>query len=191
MIKTILTLAIIFCLSSLCYGQFTKGKILAGGSFSANFNSYNYTSGTSSKSSSISFFPQVGYFIVDNFAAGAGLSLSHSNYKAPSGSPTGELSSSSISFSPFARYYMNTFFGQATFELGSSKTKTEGTNGSTIHLNNSGWSLAVGYAYMLNEHVAIEPQIGYGANYVDVGSGNTTTNGNIFLKAGIQVYLGR
>lgn len=188
--KICATLLILFCICTASFAQFTKGKILTGGSFSTNFNSYS-NGGISYKSSSISFFPQVGYFIVDNFAAGAGLSLSHSNFKAPSGSTAGGLSSSDISFSPFARYYINKFFGQTTFELGSSKTKIEGTNGSTASLKNSGWSLAVGYAYMLNEHVAIEPQVGYGTNYVKNDSGNKTTNGNLFLKAGIQVYIGK
>lgn len=188
--KTIGTLALFLCFSSIGYCQFTKGKFLAGGSFSANFNSYN-NGGISYKSNSISFFPQVGYFLMDNLAAGAGLSLSYSSYKAPSGSITGELTSSSISFSPFARYYMDKFFGQATFELGSSKTKTDNTNLSNVSFKNSGWSLSAGYAYLLNENVAIEPQIGYGTSYVKNDSGNKTTNGNLFLKVGIQVYIGK
>ncbi len=187
--KIIGILAFFLFLSSVGYCQFTKGKFIAGGSFSATSNSYKYNDGsTTSKSSSVSVNPQVGYFIVDNFAAGAGLSLSHSVYKAPSGSPSGELSSNNISFSPFVRYYIDKFFGQATFELGSSKTKTDNTN---FNFKNSGWSLSAGYAYLLNEHVAIEPQIGYGTNYVKNDFGNKTTNGNLFLKAGIQVYIGK
>jgi len=190
--KIIGTLVLFICLSSIGYCQFTKGRFMAGGSLSATSSSYNYNDGSAtSKSNSVSFYPQVGYFMINNFAAGVGLSLSRSHYKAPSASPTGDVSSNSINFSPFARYYIHKFFGQATFERGTSKTKTEGTSGSPYHLKNTGWSLSAGYAFLLNNHVAIEPQVGYGINYVDTSAGNNTTNGNLFLKAGIQVYIGR
>lgn len=188
--KIFFSILLLTCICTVGFAQFTKGKILAGGSLSTNFNSYN-NAGISYKQTSVDFFPQVGYFIMNNMAVGAGLSLGYSKYKAPSGSLTGTLSSSSISFSPFARYYLDNFFGQATFELGSNNTIITSTANSTLHQKNSGWSLSAGYAYLLNEHVAIEPQIGYGTRYVKNDSGNKTTNGNLFLKVGIQVYIGK
>lgn len=186
--KTIIgTIAIMFCLSSLCYSQFTKGKILVGGSFSANSNTSKYNDGAStSKSSSVSFNPQVGYFFLNNLAAGVGLDLVHTTFKLADNS---KFTSNSISFEPFARYYFDKLYGQASFHVGSTKSKSDAANSSTANVTNIGWSLAAGYAYLLNEHVAIEPQIGYKLNYL--GSSVDGTYGTLFLKIGIQVYLGR
>jgi hypothetical protein len=55
---------------------------------------------------------------MNNMAVGAGLSLSYSKLKSPPGSIIGAVTSTSFSFSPFARYYIHNFFGQATFGLG-------------------------------------------------------------------------
>jgi hypothetical protein len=185
--KTIGTVAIIFCLSSLCYSQFTKGKILAGGSFSANSNTSKYNDGLStSKSNSVSFNPQIGYFFANNFTAGVGLDLGHTTFTLADNS---KFTSNSISFEPFTRYYFDKFYGQASFHVGSTKSKSDAANSSTANVTNTGWSLAVGYAYLLNEHVAIEPLIGYKFNYL--GSAVDGTYGSLFLKIGIQVYLGK
>ena len=185
--KTIVTLTIIFCLSSMCYSQFTKGKILAGGSFSANSNTSKYNDGLStSKSSSVSFNPQVGYFFFNNFTAGVGLDLGYTTFKLADNS---KFTSNSISFEPFTRYYFDKFYGQASFHLGSTKSKSDAANSSTANVTNKGWSVAAGYAYLLNEYVAIEPQIGYKLNYL--GSSVDGTYGTLFLKIGIQVYLGK
>jgi hypothetical protein len=178
-------ISIMLCFGSLSFAQFTKGKVLAGGSFSTNFNTYNIA-GISYKQTSVDFFPQAGYFIMNNMAVGAGLSLGYSKLKSPPGSITSTVTSTSFRFSPFARYYIHNFFGQATFGLG-----TQTPVNSSFELKNSSWAVSAGYAYLLNEHVAIEPQIGYETNYLKQGSGSRTTNGNLFLKVGIQVYLGK
>lgn len=183
--------SIAMCISTLSYSQFTKGKILAGGSFSVDLNTNKYRDGgTTTKggnSNSFILYPQIGYFFMDNLAAGAGLSLGTSSSK----SGNTKFTYTTTYLSPFARYYFGNIYGQATLELGSSKVKTDvsGTT-TTTKTNGSGWSLAAGYAYLLNDHVAIEPQIGYGVNYSDADPG-TDIRGGLFLKAGLQVYLGK
>ena len=192
--KIIGTLAIIFCLSTMGYCQFAKGRFLVGGSFSTNFNSSKYKSGgtttTTGKTSSINFYPQVGYFFIDNFAAGAGLDIGSGSYTA--NNQSSKVTTTSISLVPFARYYFDKFYAQATVQVGSSTSKSDAPNSTTSQVNNSGWSLAGGYAYMLNDHVAIEPQIGYGVNYYSSGSSSgKAIDGGLFLKVGLQVYLGK
>jgi len=184
--KELITIVILLGLVLPGFSQFTKGKFLAGGTFTASVNNYKYNDGSSSsKSSSASLNPQIGYFFMDNFAAGAGLTLS-----ATKSTFSDDLTATSkgISFAPFARYYFSKFYGQASFQLGSDKFKSEGVTNSDNKTNSTGWSLAAGYAYLLNDHVAIEPQLGYKATYF--GSADRT-NGSFFLNIGLQVYIGK
>ncbi len=191
--KIIGTLLILFICSMIGYSQFTKGKILAGGSFNLSFNSNKYKSGSitsnTGNTNSFNLYPQVGYFFIDNLAAGAGLNILTGATKYTNAKST----YSSISIAPFVRYYYNKFYGQFSFSSGSLKTTNDIPPApSNTKSNTTGWSLAGGYAYLLNEHVAIEPQIGYGQSY-QTGGGNSgkTTSGGLFIKAGFQIYLGK
>jgi len=189
--KVIGILFITMCISTVGYSQFTKGKIMIGGSFSANFDANKYKNGgtTTKESTTNSFglYPQVGYFFMDNLAAGAGLSLGSSTTKSGSN----KFIYTTTYLSPFARYYFGNIYGQLAFDLGSSKAKTETNNTTTTtKTNGSGWSLAAGYAYLLNDHVAIEPQLGYGLNYTQADPGKDI-QGGLFIKVGIQVYIGK
>jgi len=188
--KIIGTLVIIIGLSSTCYSQFTKGKILAGGSFNSAWSNKigsNSTSYVPGKTFSINLYPQSGYFFANNFAAGIGLNLGTEIIKSSVFLSDSEfkLQTNTLSFEPFARYYfLKKFYTQAIFKAG--RTGSYGTD----YKKFKGWSLAAGYAYMLNEHVAIEPQIGYSIDYKG-NSLNRTNKQDVFLKIGIQVYLGR
>lgn len=183
--KTIGTLVLMFGLSLTGYSQFTKGKILAGGSFNANWSNdillgSFYAPG---KTFSINLYPQVGYFFANNFAVGAGLNVGTKTIKSTEAFSNGEFkaTTNTLSFEPFARYYfLNRFYTQALFKAGI-------TGGGGSKYKSKGWSLAAGYAHMLNEHVALEPQVGYGIDYPR----GSNKNGNLFFKVGIQVYIGR
>jgi opacity protein-like surface antigen len=178
-----------FFMSTISYGQFTKGRVLMGGSFSASANSNKYSGLATTKSWNVSLYPQVGYFVANNFAAGLGLQLGHSSFKSTS--TFGKSTFNSIYFEPFARYYFHNFYAQAAFQLGSTKQETKAPNASESKMKSTGWTVAAGYAYMLNEHVAIEPQLGYNVLYPDSGSSPKQTNGSLFLKIGVQVYIGK
>jgi outer membrane protein len=177
--------------------QFTKGSMLAGGSSNLGFGSDTYknksggTTTTTGKITSFSLEPSVGYFFMDNLAAGAGLGLSTSSYKSDGGSSKSKTSS--ITLSPFARYYFDKLYAQGGFQIGNSKTEI--TNGSTTQTTKSGisgWSLAGGYAILLNESISIEPQIGYqsiGNKFKD--SDNKIIHSGLFLRLGIFVYISK
>ncbi len=184
--KELMTIAILLGLALPGFSQFTKGKFLAGGTVTASVNNYKTNDGaTTSKSRSASLNPQISYFFMNNFAAGAGLILSASKSTFDFNLTA---TYNSISFAPFARYYLSKFYGQASFQFGSDKFKSEGVSSSNSKVNSKGWSLAAGYAYLLNDHVAIEPQLGYKATYF--GS-DDRTNGSLFLNIGLQVYIGK
>ena len=191
------TLAIlIFVLISLTgYSQFTKGTIMAGGSFSSTFNTdkskVGTTTTTNGKTTDITLNPQVGYFFMDNFAAGAGIIVSSSKFKADASDF--KSTNSTTALAPFARYYFDKFYGQAQFAFGSAKDKTESGGTSTETKSSvSAWNLAVGYAYLLNDHVAIEPQIGYGSQtQKNKSNDNKDIQAGPFIKIGLQIYLSK
>ena len=179
-------------ISTVSYGQFTKGTIMVGGNFSATFNTEKTKNGntitTTGHTNSVVMLPQAGYFPIDNLAVGAGVDMSSSKYKSTDGFYT--FSSNRVSLAPFARYYYEKFYGQGSFQVGSEKTKTlfdgsTSTSSSTI----SGWSLAVGYAYLLNESIAVEPQLGYGSVGQKYSSASKSINSGLFIKIGFQIYL--
>lgn len=179
------------------WAQFNQGNFLVGGSTNLNFNSYTDKSksgsstNTNGKSTNFSLEPSAGYFFMDNLAAGAGLNLSTSTYKPDGGGS--KYTSSSISLTPFVRYYFGKIYGQGAFQFGSEKT--ESTFGSTTETSKdaiSGWSLLAGYAIMLNESVSLEPQLGYGSiGYKDKDSDDKDINSGVFIRLGIFVYLSK
>lgn len=184
--KELITIAILLGLALPGFSQFANGKFMAGGTFRASLNSYKNNDGSSSSNSnSVILNPQIGYFFIKNFAAGAGLNLSATRATF---SDNTTATFKSVSFAPFARYYVANFYGQASFEFGSEKIKSDGVSAQNTKVDNTGWSLAAGYAYLLNDHVAIEPQLGYKAAYL--GSVDRT-NGSLFFNIGLQVYIGK
>jgi outer membrane autotransporter protein len=137
--------------------------------------------------------PSAGYFIIDNLAVGAAIDFNASSTK-PSGG-TGKSSSTSVSLSPFVRYYLNQgifFQGQVGFGSENSKYPSGGGTTTTTKYSTSNWSLGAGYAYFLNDFVAVEPMIGYGSNSQKTTSGPDVKYSypGLFLKVGFQVYLG-
>jgi len=195
--KKILTILMGVAMSTAVYAQFTKGTIMAGGSFGASFNTDKTKSGnttvTNGTNNSISLFPQAGYFIMDNLAVGAGIDLGISSSKAQGSN--NKSTSTSIALAPFARYYYQKLYGQFAFNLGTGNNKfTSGNTTTDNGYSTSGWSLAVGYAHLLNEHVAVEPQIGYGSTnqkYDAVGGTPSYTNKEpgLFIRIAFQIYL--
>ena len=129
---------------------------------------------------------------MDNFAAGAGLSIFSSTTKID-GTPRSN-SSSSFAFSPFGRYYFGKFFGQAGIGFGS--FSDESVNNNSVATTTKGstfnWSLGGGYAILLNEHVAIEPQILYRSDsQTPDGSNITDRNAGLYIQMGFQVYISK
>ncbi len=194
--KLVLSLIALFFITA-GYSQFTKGSYLLGGNtnlglgFTTNKTKANGSTSTDSKSSSFSIEPQAGYFIMDNLAIGTGIYLGTSTTKDDGSSA--KFSYNRISLTPFGRYYFNKVYGQLGFELGSEKYKNTTGNGTTTESKNSltGWSLGAGYVAMLNDAVALEPQIGYGSYTSKDKNDVKDINAGLYIRVGVYVYLSK
>lgn len=133
--------------------QTTAGGIMLGGGFSFVSTSY---SGTDTNESEFTFLPSAGYFLFDNFALG--LNLTIGSAKSEVGGT--DTKTSSFGFGPFARYYMFTnnekfaFYGQAAFNIGSSKTDPGA--GADLKSGTFDFTVSPGFSYFFNEHWALD-----------------------------------
>ena len=193
--KKFTILAIALCATIGTYAQYSQGRMLAGGSveFSTTTSKVKGSgnSVTLGKSTSFSFAPQFGYFIIDNLAVGASLDLSLSKWKDEFDDDDNS-SSTSIEIQPTVRYYLpqNIFF-QAQVGLGTAKEKEGSGNVQEFKYNTFSWAIAAGYAFFLNDNVALEPILGYGAQSLNNKDNDVKfTDGGLFLRVGLQVYLG-
>lgn len=192
--KIFLLVLLIAFTTTVGYAQFTKkGAFLVGGtsSLGTTFNTYKYklsgqSTVTSGKSTSITLSPQAGYFITNNIAVGAQISIGNSTYKEDG---SGQKSiTNSIVMSPFGRYYFDKFYGEASFSLGTSKSNYYN---STSKDKISGWGLAGGYLLPINEFITFEPQIGYASTVSKDMSDTKRYNSGLFIRVGVFVYISK
>lgn len=186
------SLTILGCFSA--FAQFEKGRVLAGGgiSFSTNTNKTKTDAATTtdSKTTSFNLMPKGGYFFMDNVAGGVGLDWIFRSTK----SETTDNKNNSFGFviSPFVRYYLKPgVFFQGAYGIGPANDKQKaGSTTVTTKYTSSNWSLGAGYAYFLNDHVAVEPLIGYGslANKYKSPDAKYKSSG-LFINIGLQIYL--
>ncbi|MEI9921621.1 MAG: hypothetical protein WDO14_22950 [Bacteroidota bacterium] len=193
--KRIVTVLALAMICSSAFAQFNQGRWLAGGSVgfraTTSKTKSNSTTVTNSHSTYFTIAPDVGYFVIDKLAVGASLALVAGSNKQEGSS--NKTTGSSISLSPFVRYYLDQgIFFQGQFGFGHASSKTKNANGSTTtKYGTSNWSLAAGYAYFLNDYVAVEPSVGYVSNTDKYKNPDAKfIDGSIFLNVGLQVYLG-
>lgn len=171
-IKIILLNAALFCTFS-TFAQTESGHLMLGGTagFDIQFeDEHNVTS--------IDVQPQLGFFILNNLAVGAGLTLA--NQKQGD-----DFSSNSFGIMPFGRYYLGSgntrIFLQAHFGYISAKTEFFGDETTASGTQIGG---GPGVAFFLNNHVAIEGLLAY-----DIFGGDLDGE-NLGLRIGVQAYLG-
>lgn len=191
--------AVLACLGFLAaQAQFEQGKILISGSSGFSLSSLTTKAKTGNtttktqKSTSISLDPRVGYFVIDNLALGAGISVSTAKYTNEVNDS--ESKSTSFSFGPFARYYFQPgIFGEGSVGFGSGKSEyTNGPVSNTSKYSTFNLGLGVGYAAFISDNVAIEPLLKYVSYSEKPNGGNTKTiDAGITLNIGITVYLGK
>lgn len=194
--KKITILVLAMCGSLGAFAQFNQGRMLVGGSVEFQTTTSKYkndaTTVTTGRSTSFSLAPQFGYFIIDNLAIGAALDLSLSKWKPED--DNGESTGTSIALQPIVRYYLpQGIFFQGRFGFGSAKTKYDTFNNNVTEEKYStlSWALSAGYAFFLNDFVAVEPQLGYGSERLKEKDANIKHFDNgLFLRVGLQVYLG-
>ena len=152
--------------------QLQKGSVMVGG----NVGDIEFGLGSGSNFS-ISLTPRVGYFIQDNVAIGAKLKAGFTGQRYGS-------STYNYGLDAFGRYY----FGPKVFKTGLKEGRWfaeaaagfSGVKGADVGFN---VNIGPGYAYFLNEHIALEALALY---YGQFGSGSV--NG-LSLNMGFQIYL--
>jgi outer membrane protein len=185
--------ALFLCLSATA--QIEKGNILASGSLGFASSKYkevdNGTTDYESNSTYFWFMPKGGYFITDAIVVGVGLNLSTGSTKYEDDD---KFISSTTAFTPFARYYLpQGYFGHIEFGPGSTSEtwKSSGSEDSKEKYNSFLWTLGVGYAFFLNDHVSVEPMVSYASTtYSDKDNTNyKEKNGVIMIQVGFSIYL--
>jgi outer membrane protein len=192
-----LTFVLFFLLLStvITFAQTQQGNFFLGGGFSGSLGNRkvetpgpgNTVIVSKSRSATLVFNPQLGFFVVNGFALGLDADIRNNSLRNRDNDI--RTTASSFTLGPFARYYfpINVFL-DGRVGLGSGKgAELAAYNESRIF----SYSLGVGYAAFLNDHVALEPIIRYrGVNYTNKANDNLrTTNGNLEFAIGLQIYL--
>lgn len=183
---TLLTTVVVLFSASAVRAQTEAGNIMVGAQL-LNVTG-TFQSGNSSFDMGIS--PQVGFFLVDNFALGGEVIL---NLKTAS-----DYTDFSYAVGPFARYYFNrikdqnlqfsrrsSFFAEANVNVRGENVKVNDHSTST---NGLGIGIGPGLAYFLTPNLGLETTLKYN---LGVGFGNSTTVQQVSLNLGIQAYFSR
>jgi outer membrane protein len=181
--KKLIIALLMLLTSATTYAQFNKGRMLVGGQLSLNTTSPD----ADYKGVSFSLAPQFGYFVVNNFAVGAGINYSAQKNKSDYSS----YFSTSLQFQPFVRYYFKPgIFVHGSYGIGAGRTEFTSDN---VSYNLYSWTAAAGYAIFLNDHVAIEPMLGYKWDTLNekATDGQKISSSALYFQVGFQIYLGR
>lgn len=156
--KIWMTFILIGGLFSLAEAQTVQGTFTVGGgvSFSSGKDQNPYGE---IKSSTFSFRPSLGYFVVDNLAVGVNLGLTSG--KQEQGGTT--FKTSEFQVGPFARYYVFTsnerfaFMAEAAVLFGSDKQ--EYSNGGEQKGSSTTFYLSPGFTYFLTDRWGLDLQL--------------------------------
>jgi hypothetical protein len=193
--KLTLVLSFLFVSIAFSFAQTQQGNFLLGGGFGAGLGTKqietpgpnNTTIISKSRSTSLSFNPKVGFFIVDGFALG--LDAEVRNTAERNRDNDTRITSSYFTLGPFVRYYfpINVFLdGRGGFGSGKGAASA-GYNDARVF----SYSFGAGYAAFLNDYVALEPIVRYrGTNFTNKTNTNfRTMDGNLEFAIGLQIYL--
>jgi hypothetical protein len=197
--KTYLVLTLFFLVISSVFAQTEKGTWMLGGSAGWSRSSSDYGDGTS-KTSSLTFNPDVSYFIVDNVALGLLLPLSFSRNKFAGDSDyDAEYRNTGYGLGPNIRAYFPlnekwALLAQAGYTFGWQKTKMiyEVAGNEEETENNDTWkavNVGGGITYFINKSIGVEGILGYqGYKY---GDSDYSKNDNVSFTVGLQIYFAK
>jgi len=179
---TYLFLLIVIGLSYSANAQTSKGWFLIGGDVS-NIR-LDFQEGNTNFDFRLT--PKVAWFIEDNFAVGAEVLI---------GVTTSDgYSNFDYGIGPVGRYYFpskstatpakSRWFLDANVGIFGSNTKVSGEP--STNTNGLGLGFGPGFAYFLNQNIALEALAKYN---LTVGFGNSTTTNSVNLGIGFQIYL--
>jgi hypothetical protein len=153
------------------FSQTDKGDFLVGGNFGFRTNKNN---------SNFTFIPTGGYFVANNLAVGANLTIDFQK--------EGTVRSTDLGIGPFVRYYL----GETKFQpflVGSVGYihSTIKENSTKIKTNGFYTQLGLGYAAFISDDVALEGIAAY--NYTEYR--NASSANGFSLNFGLQVYINK
>ena len=188
--------ALIFCISLIANAQTEKGRYMVGGSVGFSSTKDKIESSGSSfdgnKNTNINLNPTFGLFVADGIVAGTGLNVF--SFKTENDAGTSSSTNSGFTLTPFGRYYHESgLFGHLNFEIGSGKVKVEDPSFPSESKDSIfGWKLGGGYAFFLNNNIAVEPMITYGSTtFKDKDSAvdfQRKVNG-IMVNVGFNIFI--
>ncbi len=207
--------------------QFTKGTFLFGGSIGGSYSTSTSTvylvpstfstGGVSPTPSAIqfaadktntiiAFSPQIGYFINDNFSLGLRFGWTNLSVEEKFLSYNNSNSQSVLSVEPFLRYYLNRFFIQGSFGIGSANSESKleyaissngGSSVTSVSQNlkrNASTllgSISIGRAFLISKQLAIEPLAGYQFTKFSNKEVPDEKVSTFYLAVGLQYYLSK
>ena len=150
----------------------------------------------SDKQFSISLTPRVGYFVINNFAAGLDFTIEYTHTEGMSGEYVSNMTR--FGAGPFLRYYVPVKkllpFAEASYSIGSRKTEWEyDTFDNERNTGVQQWGLGFGLGIPMGEKVAFDALIGY-QSYIYKDKEDNDDNvrfivGTIGLKLGLSIFL--
>lgn len=192
--KNLFILVALIMVAASATAQTEQGKWMVGGSLGVTFGNtkaqYDGTKLYETKQFSTQLDPHVGYFVTDGLAVGLGIGLTSSTEKYDSDNKDTQ---NALLVGPFARYYTPVgLFMEASVGLGSVNI-IEQYEGEKDEYKSGvfGWSVGVGYAIFINEHVSLEPSFSYN-NIIgtsDEDSKLKTKTGLFLIAVGFNILL--
>jgi hypothetical protein len=210
---TLILLVLTFPLGAWC--QLEKGSYL--GSADAGFafsTQKDVSNGSDNRNSTLDFSLNSGFgiFVINRLAIGPGFDINaqSTTYKSTNvsgGENKDNITTYSLSFDPFVRYYFFSsgkiaLFGQASAMIGYGQNFYKSYIGTpeeakeTTDILNYGGKVLVGFVYFITPNVGLETSLGYqfgGEQFKDkeFDTIDKSTNGELALNAGLSIYLGK
>jgi len=176
---------------------YSKGTIVSGGSFSANFDKDEFVTNENptityvTKNNVFESDFYVGYFLLNQLSIGfiSDITFTKQIYTNSQNPGSDELGTKNFLIGPFLRYYSklglfcegSTSFGFLNYTPSSIDTK----------YTNLSLSAGIGYDLMLSKSAAIEPMVKY--RYIkfqgEENVGHRTKNSGLSISIGFSIYL--
>jgi len=167
-------------------GVFAQSNINKGNWMVGGQGSFSYEKDGDLKTTEVEISPNVGYFFIDNLAAGLRLGVGSTTEKIGGDKET----LSGFNVGPFVRYYFLpsskklNIFADGSFTFGQTKYD-DGTTDMKMDYNSFG--LMAGPAYFITPNVALEAALGWMSHKFDGADERTNSFG---LQVGFQIHLG-
>lgn len=192
----ILATAFFFSLISNAQAQLIpRGSITGGGTLGLSIGKDRYESGGSTveyRRFGFNVAPALQYYVADDLGIGGIITIAGGSSKADA--VEYNVSSISVMAGPAVRYYaFKGLFLRASYAIGVTKS-TYKTNyqDSESSVANSQADVAVGYSIRVNDHVLLDPVVGYEASGIrDNDQDSNSTSGGIYLRIGFTMILKR